>query len=927
MKKHIFNLKPEPITFKLLIGVLIFIASSFNAAPQGFLRTEGQKIVNDEGEIILRGHSPGGWLLQEGYMLKTEGFANAEYQIRNRIESLIGKEKKDEFYAEWYARHFTKRDVDSLAAWGFNSIRVPLHYKLFTLPIEDEPVQGENTWLTVGFEIIDQLLGWCADNELYLILDLHAAPGGQGQDAAISDYDPSKPSLWESQENKNKTIALWRELADRYKDEQWIGGFDLINEVNWPFSVSNNAPMWNLYRDIAEAIREVDSNHILFVGGNWWGNDFTGLSEPFDDNLVYSFHKYWTYNDKASIQWMLDLRANHNVPIWCGEAGENSNSWYTNAISLLEANGIGWAWWAWKKFETISGPLSVPITDEYSQLLSFWNSGGTEPTGSITSEFAENALWSMLENIKIENCQIRMDVVDALLRQISTTETIPFAQHSIPGVIHSTDFDLGRLGYAYFDTDTATYHVNTGTYTAWNTGWSYRNDGVDIQVSDDNFNSNGFNVAWVNPDEWMNYTVSIDSTAAYRLKVRHAGLNTNTSVSFALDGFDITSTINLPSTAGWQSWITTEFNKLILLPVGWHTLRFRNLRGGANLSFFEFEPVGNSTLVEFEALGGSLLDDGITLQIVLSKGIDPMWKPNPEGFSVMVNEINAEIDSSRVSSQSSRVFNLYLKDILSWNDEITVSYTPGNVVDFDGQLLISFSDLQITNLLPQRHAIPGRIQAEDWNYQEGLSVEQTSDTGGGYNFGYTNAGDFADYLVTVSQEGNYNLNLRVASTNSNGLLRFSLIDDQNEGENIHVTNFSIPNTGGWQSWRTISKSVSMPKGQYILRLFIASPEFNVNWFEFQTPTSIQTDRIDEQSITIYPNPCSSHLNISNRFSEELHEGHISITDISGRLMMKMPLEFKNDKIAIDVSSLNTGWYFVNIYSERKNLSSPFIIAR
>ena len=81
--------------------------------------------------------------------------------------------------------------------------------------------------------MIDELLNWCEQNQIYLILDMHAAPGGQGYDAAISDYDSSKPSLWESIYNRNKLIALWGKLAERYQNETWIGGYDLLNEPNW----------------------------------------------------------------------------------------------------------------------------------------------------------------------------------------------------------------------------------------------------------------------------------------------------------------------------------------------------------------------------------------------------------------------------------------------------------------------------------------------------------------------------------------------------------------------------------------------------------------------------------------------------------------------------------------------------------------------
>ena len=163
-------------------------------------------------------------------------------------------------------------------------------------------------WVDKGFEMVDSLLSWCTANEMYLILDLHGAPGGQGYDAAISDYDDSKPSLWENAYNRAKTIALWRKLAARYADEPWIGGYDLINETNW--NLSGNAMLRQLYEDIVQTIRAVDTNHIIFIEGNWFANDFTGLTPPLDDNMVYSFHKYWNYNDQESIQWMLNMRIN-----------------------------------------------------------------------------------------------------------------------------------------------------------------------------------------------------------------------------------------------------------------------------------------------------------------------------------------------------------------------------------------------------------------------------------------------------------------------------------------------------------------------------------------------------------------------------------------------------------------------------------------
>jgi aryl-phospho-beta-D-glucosidase BglC (GH1 family) len=323
----------------------------------------------------------GGWMLQEGYMLEMNAFANPQHQIRARIEDVIGVDNTNVFYEAWLKNHCTKRDIDSLKSWGFNSVRLPMHYNLFTLPIEKEPVAGQQTWLEKGFAMTDSLLKWCKANEMYVILDLHAAPGGQGHDAAISDYDASKPSLWESDANKTKTIALWRKLAERYANEKWIGGYDLINETNWNFVAgqnvngcqeTTNAPLRQLFISITQAIREVDQNHIIFIEGNCWANNHAGLYPAWDSNMAISFHKYWTVNDVSSIQGIINLRNTNNLPLWMGEAGENSNVWFASAIRLLEANGIGWAWWPMKKVGSIVNPLTVVKTPEYDNLLKYW---------------------------------------------------------------------------------------------------------------------------------------------------------------------------------------------------------------------------------------------------------------------------------------------------------------------------------------------------------------------------------------------------------------------------------------------------------------------------------------------------------------------------------------------------------------------------
>ena len=318
-------------------------------------------------------------------------------------------------------------------------------------------MQGENTWLTKGFDMVDALLDWCQDNELYLILDLHAAPGGQGYDQGISDYDTSKPSLWESNENKQKMVALWGKLAERYKNEEWIGGYDILNEPNW--NLSGNE-IKNLYVQVTNAIRAHDTNHIIFIEGNWFANDFTGLTPPWDNNMVYSFHKYWNNNTQNTIQWVLDMRDQFNVPLWMGESGENSNVWFKEAIKLFEDNNIGWAWWPWKRIETIVSSFSIKSNSKYNSVVDYFKGNSGAPS-------AGDAYQGMLElaaAAKIENCDFRKGVIDAMLRQPSAEELKPFTVAKVIKVKKHPDAD--RLKVCNIKTIKGNFQVVCGAPNA-----------------------------------------------------------------------------------------------------------------------------------------------------------------------------------------------------------------------------------------------------------------------------------------------------------------------------------------------------------------------------------------------------------------------------------------------------------------------------
>ncbi|MBS0031969.1 hypothetical protein ACTJJ0_33455 [Chitinophaga sp. 22321] len=133
---------------------LIFLSALAIAANgQGYLKTRGPVIVNEKNEkVILRGMGLGGWMLQEGYMFRL-GNIGQQYKIRAKIRELVGEERTKIFYDRWLLEHTGKRDIDSMAAWGFNAVRLPMHFELYTLPADEEPVPGQHTWLDKGFAL------------------------------------------------------------------------------------------------------------------------------------------------------------------------------------------------------------------------------------------------------------------------------------------------------------------------------------------------------------------------------------------------------------------------------------------------------------------------------------------------------------------------------------------------------------------------------------------------------------------------------------------------------------------------------------------------------------------------------------------------------------------------------------------------------
>jgi hypothetical protein len=332
-------------------ALLLVAAGAIDA--QSFVTVRGSELIDGRGKpLLLRGVNLGNWLVPEGYMFKFDT-ASSPRMIHGVLNELIGPGEAVEFWRRFRDIYITRHDIRFIKKTGFNSIRVPFNFRLFVR--EDEPT----VWGGPGFEMLDRVIGWCRDEGLLVILDMHCAPGGQTGDNIDDSW--GMPFLLTSPSSQQLTIDLWRTIAGRYKDEPIVIGYDLLNEPIPHFADTTrlNPLLEPLYRRIVAAVREVDTNHIVILGGAQWDSNFRVFGPPFDRKAMYTFHKYWTAPTEEVIREYLEFRDRYHVPIYMGESGENTNAWIREFRETLDRHRIGWHFWPYKKLDAASCFVSI----------------------------------------------------------------------------------------------------------------------------------------------------------------------------------------------------------------------------------------------------------------------------------------------------------------------------------------------------------------------------------------------------------------------------------------------------------------------------------------------------------------------------------------------------------------------------------------
>ncbi len=259
---------------------------------KSFIRALGSQLVVSESDqpIFLRG-------INFSYDRVSETFCGGgEWRITDHTD-----------WGEPVTCWYQEKHFQSASNIGFNTVRLNLSYRIF------ENNADPGNWKQSGWDLIDQLVAWAKIHNLYLILDMHVGPGGAG----IASCMGCGWRTWDESVYQDRFISLWTAIADRYSDEPQIAAFDLLNE---PVPTQSTSQWQTLAQYLIEAIRSVDTNHLLIVEMSNWifnKNDQSPLqnfdpdvlnSFQFlvnDENVAYDYHFYlptqYTLQDELGI--------------------------------------------------------------------------------------------------------------------------------------------------------------------------------------------------------------------------------------------------------------------------------------------------------------------------------------------------------------------------------------------------------------------------------------------------------------------------------------------------------------------------------------------------------------------------------------------------------------------------------------------------
>lgn len=352
--------------------------------------TRGTQVVIDGSPVVLKGVNLGSWMNIEDFMI---GLSGTDWQIRHAFKRQFGPDAARQFFDTYERSFISKDDIDAMARMGFNVVRVPFNYRYFES--DSRPFEYDGP----GFTTLDKLFDWCDQAGVFVLLDFHAAPGGQNT-TPPSDSTTGYPQLWLMRHFQDRVVALWEEMARRYRGRSSLMGYNLLNEpitahdgeqTQAEQAVSMNA----LNRRMVEAIQRIDQSHVIVIEGDVRSSGGFATLEPalFTDyaNVMLTYHHYplasWEYSvnrederpdfaDPDSLAAFIERQIRHELefaarvgkPLLLGEFshGRNDSSGKARAVmtaQLTTAAKYGHSWTLWSYKDIGRAGLLAPRSD------------------------------------------------------------------------------------------------------------------------------------------------------------------------------------------------------------------------------------------------------------------------------------------------------------------------------------------------------------------------------------------------------------------------------------------------------------------------------------------------------------------------------------------------------------------------------------
>ena len=461
----------------------------------------------------------------------------------------------------------------------------------------------------------------------------------------------------------------------------------------------------------------------------------------------------------------------------------------------------------------------------------------------------------------------------------------------------------------------------------------------------------GQNVGWIDNGDWMDYSVNPSTSGTFSFKFRVAAGSTGAKFEVRKSDGTVLATVDVPATGGWQNWQTITSN--VNLSAGAQTIRLHSTTwNGWNINWFEFSgsatapppppppppPPSSGSIIKIEAEAFTAMH-GVQTENTWDAGggQNVGWIDNGDWMDYSVNPAATGSYTVRfrvASGATGAQFQVRKSDgtVLTtvnvpatggWQNWQTVTATVS--LSAGAQTLRLFSNtwngwninwMEIEGGGSTTTTVPStttKVEAENYTAMNGVQKENTADAGGGQNVGWIDNGDWMDYSVTPSVTGAYSFKFRLAAGSTGAQFQVRRPDG------TVLTTVNVPATGGWQNWQTVTATVNLTAGAQTLRLFSTTWNgWNINWFEFTSPSTVSGAMIGEAeieadaSLTINPNPVADKfvLKIDNAKTGAVK---VEITDQNGTVVKTFSLNKTTEGVMqsyLSVTDLPAGTYLL-----------------